>query len=80
MRRSRLSLSPAYSDYIAEGYDVAALHYLMKPVREDKLFSVLDRAAEKLSRNEKILNFEVGARWSGSRPIKSSTPMFQATM
>lgn len=49
-----------YSDYIAEGYDVAALHYLMKPVREDKLFSVLDRAAEKLSRNEKVLNFEVG--------------------
>lgn len=49
-----------YSDYIAEGYDVAALHYLMKPVREDKLFSVLDRAAEKLSRNETVLNFEVG--------------------
>ena len=48
------------SDYIAEGYDVAALHYLMKPVREDKLFSVLDRAAEKLSRNETVLNFEVG--------------------
>lgn len=49
-----------YSDYIAEGYDVAALHYLMKPVREDKLVSVLDRAAEKLSRNETVLNFEVG--------------------
>ena len=49
-----------YSDYISEGYDVAALHYLMKPVREDKLFSVLDRAAEKLSRNEKVLNFESG--------------------
>ena len=49
-----------YSDYISEGYDVAALHYLMKPVREDKLFSVLDRAAEKLSRNEKVLNFEAG--------------------
>lgn len=48
-----------YSDYIAEGYDVAALHYLMKPVRKDKLFSVLDRAAEKLSRNETVLNFEV---------------------
>ena len=26
-----------YSDYIAEGYDVAALHYLMKPVRPEKL-------------------------------------------
>ena len=47
-----------YSDYIAEGYDVAALHYLMKPVDEGKLFSVLDRAAEKLSKNEKTLSLE----------------------
>lgn len=34
-----------YSDYISEGYEVAALHYLMKPVKEEKLCSVLDRAA-----------------------------------
>lgn len=49
-----------YSDYISEGYEVAALHYLIKPVKEEKLCSVLDRAAKKLSRNEKILNFEIG--------------------
>lgn len=49
-----------YSDYISEGYEVAALHYLMKPVKEEKLCSVLDRAAEKLSKNEKVLNFEIG--------------------
>ena len=49
-----------YSDYISEGYEVAALHYLMKPVREEKLFSVLDRAVVKLSKNEKVLNFEIG--------------------
>lgn len=49
-----------YSDYISEGYEVAALHYLMKPVREEKLCSVLDRAAEKLMKNEKVLNFEIG--------------------
>lgn len=49
-----------YSDYISEGYEVAALHYLMKPVREEKLFSVLNRAVEKLVRNEKVLNFEIG--------------------
>lgn len=49
-----------YSDYIAEGYEVAALHYLMKPVKDEKLFSVLDRAAEKLFKNEKTLNFEIG--------------------
>lgn len=48
-----------YSDYIAEGYEVAALHYLMKPVAEDKLFTVLDRAAEKLTKNERILTLEI---------------------
>ncbi|MBS6579573.1 MAG: response regulator transcription factor, partial [Clostridiales bacterium] len=49
-----------YSDYILEGYEVAALHYLMKPVKEEKLCAVLDRAAQKLAKNEKVLNFEIG--------------------
>ena len=48
-----------YSDYIMEGYEVAALHYLMKPVSEPKLCAVLDRATEKLFKNEKVLNFEI---------------------
>lgn len=47
-----------YSDYISEGYEVAALHYLIKPVKEEKLYTVLDRAAEKLRTNEKVLHFE----------------------
>ena len=45
-----------YSDYIAEGYEVAALHYLMKPVNKDKLFTVLDRAMEKRKQEERCLN------------------------
>lgn len=47
-----------YDDYIADGYDVAALHYLMKPVKKEKLFSVLDRAVRLISEREKnvILN------------------------
>lgn len=49
-----------YSDYIAEGYEVAALHYLMKPVKEEKLLNVLDRAVEKLRKNEKVLLLETG--------------------
>jgi len=49
-----------YSDYIAEGYEVDALHYLMKPVKEEKLFSVLERATEKLSKNEKVIYYKIG--------------------
>jgi len=48
-----------YSDYISEGYEVEALHYLMKPVNEEKLFSVLDRAVEKIKQNERCLNLEL---------------------
>ena len=48
-----------YSDYIAEGYEVAALHYLMKPVDRDKLFSVLDRALVKKGESERCLNLEL---------------------
>lgn len=47
-----------YSDYIAEGYEVAALHYLMKPVSREKLCAVLDRALKKLQQNETCLNLE----------------------
>lgn len=48
-----------YSDYIAEGYEVAALHYLMKPVREEKLFEVLNRACEKIKKNERCFYLEL---------------------
>ena len=47
-----------YSDYIAEGYEVSALHYLMKPVNRDRLYSVLDRALEKRQQEERCLNLE----------------------
>jgi len=48
-----------YSDYIAEGYDVSALHYLMKPVDKQKLFSVLDKACAVLGKRETCLLLEV---------------------
>ena len=47
-----------YSDYIAEGYEVNALHYLMKPVKKEKLFSVLERAIDKIGKNDVVLNME----------------------
>lgn len=41
-------------DYIGEGYDIAALHYLLKPVQEDRLFACLDRAVRR-EKNEPVL-------------------------
>lgn len=48
-----------YTDYIAEGYEVSALHYLTKPVNRDKLFQVLTRAVGRLARNEPALTLEL---------------------
>ena len=62
IRRSNKSVQiifiTGYSDYIAEGYEVEALHYLMKPLKEEKLYDVLERALSKVIQNEKsiILN------------------------
>lgn len=43
-----------YTEYMQYGYDVDALHYLLKPVRREKLFSVLDRLPERRTGTEKI--------------------------
>ena len=43
------------ADFIHEGYDVSALHYLMKPVDEEKLFAVLSRAAKQVAKTEQFL-------------------------
>lgn len=44
-----------FADFVSEGYEVAALHYLVKPVREDKLFTVLDRAAAAVRKTERVV-------------------------
>ena len=49
-----------FADYISEGYDVSALHYLMKPVKQDKLFAVLDRAAAAMQKTERVIMLPVG--------------------
>lgn len=58
--RVQIVFITGYSDYIAEGYEVAALHYLMKPVKEEKLWETLDRAERKLQKNEKVIYLELG--------------------
>lgn len=44
-----------FADYISEGYEVSALHYLMKPVKQDKLFAVLDRAVAAMQKTERVI-------------------------
>jgi DNA-binding LytR/AlgR family response regulator len=43
------------AEFAADGYDVSALHYLLKPIDEAKLFACLDKAAARLSRAPKQL-------------------------
>ena len=47
-----------FPDFMAEGYEVSALHYLLKPVQLEKLMQVLDRAAQKLKKNERFIALE----------------------
>lgn len=47
-----------YMDYIAKGYDVDALNYLLKPVREEKLYEVLDKAVERIETVEQSIYVE----------------------
>lgn len=51
----QIIFTTGYSDYISEGYEVAALHYLMKPVSPEKLENVLNRATIQIKKNEKSL-------------------------
>ncbi|MCM1055698.1 MAG: LytTR family DNA-binding domain-containing protein [Bacteroides sp.] len=45
-----------YSEHIGEGYEVEALHYLLKPLNEEKLFNVLDRYIKRrFSKKDEIL-------------------------
>lgn len=48
-----------FPDFIFEGYEVSALHYLMKPVSAEKLSDVLDKAVTNLDKKEKSVIFTV---------------------
>ncbi|MCM1102923.1 MAG: LytTR family DNA-binding domain-containing protein [Clostridium sp.] len=40
------------SEYLKEGYEVQALHYLLKPISEEKVFECMDRICAKVSVRE----------------------------
>lgn len=56
----QIVFTTGFADYISEGYEVSALHYLMKPVKQDKLFAVLDRAVAALQKTERVILLPVG--------------------
>lgn len=41
-----------FPDFMADGYDVSALHYLLKPVSDQKLHTVLDKAVTSIQKSE----------------------------
>lgn len=45
----------AVTDYISEGYDVSAINYLIKPIKEKKLFECLDKALMRIPKEEKTI-------------------------
>lgn len=55
--RIQIVFVTGFPDFALEGYEVAALHYLMKPVDQEKLYQVLDRAVKNLDKTERTLLF-----------------------
>lgn len=50
-----------FPDYMAEGYEVCAVHYLLKPVSREMLAKVLEKAAGNLKKAAKTVIFTVGS-------------------
>lgn len=53
--RSIIVFVTGFEQYMSMGYEVEALHYLLKPLRKEKFFAVLDRCAEKCPEGEKLV-------------------------
>ncbi len=47
--RAEIIFITSHFEFVGEGYEVDALHYLIKPISSDKLTQVLTKASEKLS-------------------------------
>ena len=59
-RQMQIIFVTGYMEYIQEGYDVEALHYLLKPVSQEKIDSVLERAVERLKTADAVFLVECG--------------------
>ena len=61
-RRIQITFLTGLPDFISEGYEVDALHYLIKPIQEKKLFQVLDRAVLNLQQAPKVVLLPINGR------------------
>ena len=52
----------ALTDYLQEGYDVSALHYLIKPIKENKFFEILNKAYANITQGKKFLIVNSGGK------------------
>ncbi len=59
-KRVQIVFVTGYADYLADGYEVEALHYLLKPVQPQKLAAVLDRAVQRLADRRRTLLVSAG--------------------
>lgn len=50
-----LVFTTGVAEYISEGYEVEALHYLIKPIKEEKVVQCLERAAKRKADTEYII-------------------------
>ncbi len=67
--RAEIVFVTSHFEFAGEGYEVDALHYLVKPVSRQKLFQVLDKAAARLSREPPSL-----VVFSGGESVKLYEP------
>lgn len=58
-REVQIIFISGYNEYISDGYEVEALNYILKPVNYEKLAAVLDKAADKIKKNERAIFFEL---------------------
>lgn len=64
-----------YSDYIAEGYDVARAALSHETAQQGKiLLRVLNRAAQKITQNERCICFESGGEMLRIPGIRDTLP------
>jgi DNA-binding LytR/AlgR family response regulator len=55
--RQQIIFVTGFADWLAEGYEVDAVHYLLKPVGEVRLFAALDKAVARIAAEPRRITF-----------------------